>query len=74
MRSRKRRRYRKHKALERYFARWRNEFRLSCPHDYHAIERWLEPWKDSITRLVCGLDETGRHFGRHDETVDHLPF
>jgi len=41
MRSRKRRRYRKNKWLERYFRWWSNEFGFWAPHTYQAIERWL---------------------------------
>lgn len=41
MKARRRRKYRRNKALERYFARWRAEFGLTCPHKYRAIERWL---------------------------------
>lgn len=41
MRSRRRRKYRRNKSLERQFAALRAEFGLDCPHKYRSIERWL---------------------------------
>lgn len=41
MRSRRRRKYRRRKSLERQFAALSAEFGLTCPRKYRSIQLWL---------------------------------